>query len=194
MPFEVIMVDCPWEFRNKKTGGNHTSGAAQQYPTMKLGELMKLPVASIAAPNASLFLWTPTRLKFSHAQPLATAWGFTSYETTIYWDKERLGMGFWYRGQVEELLVFTRGDVKPYGCQLPNIVRCRAGEHSEKPEEFRRRIEAATGQASSRRNLEVFARKTVAGWTGIGNQVTGNDVRTDLKHLYLAQRAAPHGD
>lgn len=187
MVFEVHYWDPPWEFSNKKTGGNHTSGAGQKYPTLPLAAIQSIPVAAVATHSAVLFLWVPTRLKFSHGYTTAMAWGFPNYETTIYWNKVgRLGMGFWLRNQVEELLVFTRGDVAPFGCQLPNILSLPALEHSEKPEEFRRMIETATGKFSRRHCLEGFARKTVPGWTGIGNQVTGNDVRVDVKSLVLA--------
>lgn len=189
MIFEVQYWDPPWEFTNKKTGGNHTSGAVQKYPTLPLASIQQLPVAAVSAHNAALFLWCPSRLKFSHGYTTAMAWGFNQYEATIYWNKDRLGMGFWFRGQVEELLVFTRGNVEPFRCQEPNIRTLPALEHSEKPEEFRKMIERATGKFSRRHCLEGFARKTVPGWTGIGNQVTGNDVRVDLKTLVLGHWA-----
>lgn len=188
MLFDVHYYDPPWAFDNMKTGGNFQSGAAQKYPVMDLPAIQQLPVAGTATPNAALFLWVPTRLKFSHGLTTALAWGFPSYQTTIYWQKTRLGMGYWFRNQVEELLVFTKGDVAPFKCQLPNFLSLPAGEHSAKPEEFRKLIETATGQISRRHCLEGFARRTVPGWTGIGDQVTGRHVRTDLKRL--AQAAA----
>lgn len=183
MLFDVHYWDPAWSFDNEKTGGTFTSGASQKYPCMPLAAIQQLPVASVSAPNAVLFLWVPTRLKFSHGLTTALAWGFHKYQTTIYWQKTRLGMGYWFRNQVEELLVFTKGDVAPFRCQLPNFFSLPAGEHSAKPEEFRNLIENATGQISRRHCLEGFARKSVPGWTGVGNQVTGRDVRTDLKLL-----------
>ncbi len=190
MTFELVMIDPPWEFTNKKTGGSHQSGASQKYPTMPLGAIQGLPVPAVCSYQTVLALWCPTRLKFSHGGPTMAAWGF-GYETTIYWDKQRLGLGFWFRNQVEELLIGTRGDVEPFGCQLPNILHLPALEHSAKPEEFRKLIETATGKFSRRRCLEVFARKRVPGWTGIGNAVTGQDVRADLRDLALHERTNP---
>jgi len=183
MKFDVHYWDPPWAFTNVKTGGSMKSGASQKYPVMPLSEIQQIPVAAISSPNAALFLWVPSRLKFSHGYTTALAWGFPNYEATIYWDKDRLGMGFWFRGQVEELLVFTRGDVAPFRCQRPNLVRCPSEEHSAKPEEFRRLIESATNKFNRRQCLEGFARKTVSGWTGIGNQITGRDVRQDVRLL-----------
>lgn len=185
MLFDVHYWDPPWEFRNEKTGGTFTSGASQKYPCMKLPAIQAIPVGAAATPNAALFLWVPTRLKFSHGVTTAMAWGFPHYQTTIYWQKTRPGMGYWFRNIVEELLVFTKGDVAPFRCQLTNILSKPAGEHSAKPDEFRRVIEVATGQISRRHCLEGFARKPVPGWTCIGNQVTGNDVMTDLRGLVL---------
>jgi N6-adenosine-specific RNA methylase IME4 len=181
--FEVLLVDPPWKFRNEKTGGSHKSGASQKYKCLDLGIIQTLPVGSIAAHSAVLGLWCPTRLKFSHGYPTAVAWGFSQYETTIYWEKPDLGMGFWVRNVVEELLICTRGDVAPFGLQERNILHLPAGEHSEKPEEFRHMLERATGKISRRRCVELFARKLVPGWTGIGDKVTGRDIRMDLRLL-----------
>lgn len=121
-------------------------------------------------------------MKFSHAGPCMAAWGL-HYETTVYWNKLRLGLGFWFRNQVEELIVCTKGDVEPFGCQLPNIISLPILEHSEKPEEFRRLVETATQKFSRRHCLEMFARRKVTGWTGIGNGVTGRDIREDMRLL-----------
>lgn len=198
MKFEVIYADPAWKFRNEKTGGNHKSGAAQKYPVMELADIKRLAVPSISTMNAVLALWCPTALKFSHGYTTALAWDFTHYVTTWYWDKQKLGMGFWGRNVVEELLIFTRtqGCREPFMLQQPNMLHIpeeeggpdpsmvlhqRAGEHSTKPEDFRKMIESATKIYSSRRNVELFARRVVPGWTGLGHVVTGNDIRNDIK-------------
>ena len=115
-----------------------------------------------------------------------TAWGFR-YVSTIYWSKvykgKRMGMGFWLRGQVEELLFGVRGDVAPWRCQLPNLISAPVGEHSEKPAAFHRLIETATGEPLPSKNLELFGRAKVPGWTVTGLELTGRDVRDDLRRL-----------
>ncbi len=203
MAFSVCYIDPPWEFANRKTGGSFVSGASQVYPTMPLAQIQTLPIPAVLAPNATVFLWVPSRLKFSHGATCLHAWGL-HYEATAYWKKQRLGMGFWIRNMAEELLIATRGDVlidfdsvdelliatkgsvAPWRCQRPNWIEAPAGEHSEKPDEFRRLIHDMTGSPSSRRNLEVFARKMTPGWTAIGNAITGRDIREDLRILALA--------
>lgn len=43
----VLLADPPWDFRNAKTGGSHTSGAGQQYRTLDQDALERLPVGSV---------------------------------------------------------------------------------------------------------------------------------------------------
>lgn len=184
--FEIIYADPPWAFSDQKTGGGFVSGASQKYPVMPLSAIQQLPVQAICRANAVLFLWVPTSMKFSHGATVMNNWGF-EYKTTIYWEKirkgRRMGMGRWFRNEVEELLVGVHGSVKPFGCQLPNIVHAPVEEHSAKPDAFYRLIESATGTALKSRNVEMFARKKEPGWTGIGNQVTGRTIQADLLHL-----------
>lgn len=194
MQFDVLYFDPPWKFRNEKTGGSHTSGAAQKYAVLDLGTIHRLPVQAVAAPNSVMFLWVPTSMKRTHGFTTLDAWGFGDYKTTWYWIKEyqgkRMGMGFWGRNGVEELLIAVRGYVQPFGAQFPNWLQAPVGdEHSDKPDEMRRRIEIATGKISRRHCLEGFARKIMPGWTGIGNVVTGRDIREDLKLLAVAAAA-----
>ncbi len=180
MRYDVIYADPPWSFDNKATGGSHSSGSEQKYSTMTLGEVGDLPIQSIAADNAVLFLWVPTALKFSHGLTVLHRWGF-DYKTTVYWDKQRIGMGFWFRNSVEELLVCLKrgGSVAPFKCQVPNIIHVPPEEHSTKPEAFRQLIEKATGHFSRRHCVELFGRKEVPGWTVLGQAVTGQDIRVD---------------
>lgn len=195
MKFDVAYIDNPWEFNNKKTGGSFKSGAAQKYPVMKLHEICDLAVPAILAPSAAVFMWVPTTLKFSHAGPVMNAWGL-DYITTVYWDKQKNGIGYWFRNTVEELLICQRrgGSLEPFRCQslnmlhLPDeddghVIHERPGEHSTKPEAFRKLIEEATGKISRRSCVEFFAKKTTPGWTAIGNRVTGRDIREDIRLL-----------
>lgn len=213
--FSVLMVDPPWKFQDEKTGGNHQSGAAQKYPCMELDEIKALPVQSVLRANASLWLWCPTRLKFSHGYPTMTAWGFR-YVTTVYWGKDRIGMGHHFRNQAEELLVATadeerderyvdeeaeellvgvRGALAPFRYQGGNVILAPREKHSSKPDVFRTLVEKATGFNTSGRCLEMFGRRQEPGWTVIGNQaVEGQspDIRADLRRL-ARERAAVLG-
>ena len=171
MKYSIIYADPPWQYRNKKTGASMTSGADAKYPTMPLADICALPVKSeIAMPDSALFLWVTTPLKWEGLEVMK-AWGFT-YETTVYWRKiMSLGMGFWFRGQVEELLVGVRGNLKAFHLQEPNFIQTKVLAHSEKPKEFREMIERATAKMPVQTRLEMFARCQPEGWDVFGNQV-----------------------
>lgn len=184
MKFEVLVVDPPWQYRNKKTGGSMVSDSSTKYTTLSLDELCNLPVKEIADKNAVLFLWVTTPLKYEVAQSsLVEKWGF-HYKTTIYWRKiMSLGLGFNFRGQVEECWMCTRGKVKSFRTQLPNIIQSKVRKHSEKPEEFFQMVEPSLNKFNLNPKLEIFARTIRPGWYAIGNEVTGNDIRIDLEKL-----------
>jgi N6-adenosine-specific RNA methylase IME4 len=108
--------------------------------------------------------------------------GFT-YKTSLFWHKTgRMGLGYWFRGEVEILLFGIKGKVKAFKCQLPNHVEAPVGEHSEKPEIFREIIEKATANMSPR-YLELFARKEVPGWRCLGRDIDNRDIRDSLASL-----------
>jgi N6-adenosine-specific RNA methylase IME4 len=166
--FQVIYADPPWQYRNKKTGGSMKSGAEQKYPTMTFAEICALPIKDIAEKDSVLFLWVTTPM-MEEGLAVMKAWGYR-YKTKIYWRKiMSLGMGFWFRGQVEELWLCTRGKVKAFRCQVANHIQTKVLRHSEKPEEFRILIEKATAQMP--RRVELFARKKTDGWDVFGNEV-----------------------
>lgn len=182
--YNILYVDPPWTYRNKKTGGSMTSGAEAQYKSMTLDELMDLPLDRVVAKDSVLFLWITTPLKLDYGPKLLDAWGY-KYKTTIYWYKQsnKLGMGFWLRGAVEECWLATRGKVKAFRHPKPNFVSTPIGEHSHKPEEVRTLIEGCTSGMKDRRMLELFATQRADGWTSLGYEIDGKDIRVALEAL-----------
>jgi len=71
MSYKLIYADPPWQYQNKISNG----AAANHYPTMKLEDLKRLPVWSIAADDAVLCMWF-TGNHVDEARELAKAWGF----------------------------------------------------------------------------------------------------------------------
>ncbi len=172
-PYDIIYADPPWAYRNKKTGGSMVSGAESKYPTMSVDEISALPIKDIASKNSVLFMWATVPL-MPEAFQVMKAWGY-KYKTMITWRKiMSLGMGYWFRGQCEHLLLGVRGQVKAFRLQEPNFIQAKVLAHSEKPEEFRQLIERATSKMSSQNRVELFARRRVAGWDVFGNQVEGS--------------------
>jgi site-specific DNA-methyltransferase (adenine-specific) len=138
---------------------------------MAVEDICRLPVQSIAGKNSVLFLWATVPM-MPEAFRVMAAWGY-KYKTAIFWHKTgRLGLGYWFRGEVELLLFGTRGKVKAFRCQLPNFIETPALGHSEKPEEFRELIEAAISRTiETPQRVELFARRRVPGWDAWGDQV-----------------------
>lgn len=163
-----------------------TSGAAQKYPTMTLDEIAALPVKDISDKKGSvLFLWVPVPLKIDIARSdILESWGFEDYKTTIFWRKiMSQGMGYWFRGQVEECWLCTRGKVKPFGLQIPNFIQTRVGKHSKKPEEMRAIINDVSQKFDLNPKIELFSRDRVETWEVWGNQVP-DDEQKILKETY----------
>ena len=170
--YQALSVDSPWEYRSKRTGGSMKSGACQKYPTMSLEELAGLPVKDIAAKNAVLFLWITTPLKIDIIESrLIETWGF-NYKTSLYWiKKDRLGLGSWWRGSVEECLFCIRGKVPAFRETADNLIIAKPGIHSEKPKEYWEKIEPVLTRNNLNKRVELFARNPRNGWDAFGNEV-----------------------
>jgi site-specific DNA-methyltransferase (adenine-specific) len=154
-PFRVVYADPAWAFSNVRTGGSLKSGASAKYPTMPVDDICRMDVASVCEDDALLFLWVPTALAVQGAGiKVSEAWGFHA-RTKMYWHKVgRMGLGFWFRNECEELWLCVRGRVKPFRSSIRNVMAVPVGKHSQKPMEFRRVItDLTTGP-----RLEMFAR------------------------------------
>jgi site-specific DNA-methyltransferase (adenine-specific) len=163
--YKCILADPPWPYNNKKTGGTMKSGAEFHYSTMSIEEISELPVSEIAADNSVCFLWSTVPL-LPDALFVLQAWGF-EYKTMVTWRKTNFfGLGFWFRGVTEHLLVGVKGDVRPFNLQEPNHIAVAPGQHSKKPQLFRNMIERIP---ELHPRIELFARTRVHGWDVWGN-------------------------
>lgn len=172
--YATILVDPPWQFTNRtgKVAPEHRR--LSRYPTLDLEAIKAIPVAGVAAPTAHLYLWVPNAL-LPEGLDVLRAWGFT-YKTNLIWHKVRKdggpdgrGVGFYFRNTTEIILFGVRGrDARTLapGRRQVNILKTQKREHSRKPDEQYRLIEAC----SPGPYLELFARGTRPGWTVWGNQ------------------------
>jgi N6-adenosine-specific RNA methylase IME4 len=172
--FATILADPPWQFTNKtgKVAPEHKRLA--RYGTMKLDEIMALPIADIAATPAHLYLWCPNAM-LPEGLAVLRAWGFT-YKSNIIWHKVRKdggsdgrGVGFYFRNVTELILFGVKGKnartLAP-GRRQVNLLATRKREHSRKPDEQYRIIEACSPGPF----LELFARGTRKNWSMWGDQ------------------------
>lgn len=176
--FSTILADPPWQFVNKtgKVAPEHRR--LSRYSTMKLDEIMSLPVPQIAKSTAHLYLWCPNAL-LPEGLAVLNAWGF-SYKSNIVWHKIRKdggpdgrGVGFYFRNVTELVLFGVRGKnartLAPGRSQV-NFLATRKREHSRKPDEQYDIIKACSPGPF----VELFARGTRKGWTTWGNQADDN--------------------
>jgi N6-adenosine-specific RNA methylase IME4 len=178
--FQTFYADPPWPFSTWSDAGKDRS-PEKHYPTMGFDEIEALPIADLAADNATMHLWA-TYPTLPHAFALMEKWGFAYVGEGFTWIKLNpsgvgyfTGMGFWTRKNSEIVLMGTRGNPKRYASDVASLVVEPVGRHSEKPEEVRRRIERLVNGPY----LELFARKTTPGWTSWGNEIefTGEAAR-----------------
>lgn len=187
--YNVIYVDMPWKYNNKKTGGNHKSGATQKYNTIPTGTLrfeLTILINNIAAKDAVIFFWMTSPME-KEQTTVFDSLDFTP-KTKVYWHKTgevfvdkkekshyykegRLGMGFWVRHQVEFMMMGIKGQVKAFRSARRNLIESPVLAHSEKPAEFRELIDEITSSMGKRKKIELFARSHVKGWKSWGDGV-----------------------
>lgn len=162
--YPVILADPPWRYEFSST---ESRAIENNYPTMTLEEINKLPIQDIATKDSILFLWT-TSPKLHESFAVIDAWGFT-YKTCAVWDKEIIGMGFYFRQQHEILLVATKGNFPaPAPENRPSsIFRERRNTHSQKPEVSYEIIEQMYPDIPK---IELFSRTKRDDWDNWGNQ------------------------
>lgn len=171
--FATVLADPPWRFANRtgKVAPEHRR--LDRYSTMSLDAIKELPVASVAAKNAHLYLWVPNAL-LPEGLEVMKAWGFR-YVSNIIWAKRRIdggpdgrGVGFYFRNVTEILLFGVKGSMRtlPPGRSQVNMIETRKREHSRKPDEQYDLIQ----QCSPGPYLEMFARHPHPGWAVWGDE------------------------
>ena len=168
--YNIIYADPPWRYNFSET---KSRSIPAHYPDMDLEEVCNLEVEGVSiqekiADDSILFLWA-TNPKLEEALQVIDSWGF-EYKTNLVWIKDKIGMGYWFRGQHELLLTATKGN---YPTPDPSIRRSGVLEaprtgHSSKPEEVYNIIESYFPFG---KYLELFARNEREGWTTWGDEV-----------------------
>jgi N6-adenosine-specific RNA methylase IME4 len=196
--FRVVYADPPWQFKTYNEKGRKKlpdwkpfkGASAQHYETMKLDDIINIPVRDIAAKDAALFMWVVQPM-LPEAMQVLDAWGFEFKTVVFCWVKmlkswvdtpsqmeffpvpirvrPRLGLGYHTRSGMEQCWLAVRG--KGYRRQkrgVEQVLHAPLSDHSKKPEEFARRIELLTGDVP---RIELFARRYRKGWTVWGDEV-----------------------
>jgi N6-adenosine-specific RNA methylase IME4 len=182
-PFDVVLADPPWLYNDKSL--SHGGGAESHYACMGLGDLMALPVESIASDDSLLFMWT-TWPMIQRALVLGIHWGFEYKTIGFVWVKTNpkaeslfMGMGNWTRSNSEPCLLFKRGRPKRLDAGVHSVVISPRLRHSEKPAEVRTRIDKLVGPMLPK--VELFARERTPGWAAFGNEIESDPIFDHLE-------------
>ena len=162
--YPVIYVDPPWRYEHSES---ESRAIENQYPTMSLDEIKALDINTITTDDCVMFMWA-TSPKLAESLEVIAAWGF-SYRTCAVWDKQKIGMGYYFRQQHELLLVAVKGSPptpKPEN-RPSSVLSYPRGKHSAKPVEVYEIIETMYPEMPK---LEMFSRNPRAGWGSWGNQ------------------------
>ena len=180
--YATIVADPPWKYGSWGKGSDKSRYAAKDfntpkempYDTMTIEAIKVLPVASVAAENCDLYLWTTQRY-LPDGFDVLKAWGFR-YCQTLTWCKSPMGtgQGGLYCPTTEFCLVGRKGrmptEKKRVDTTWWNWPRAWK-THSRKPKAFFDVVESV----SDGPRLEMFARRKRSGWDVWGNEVE-NDV------------------
>jgi len=185
MKFEIILADPPWPYQGyAKKEGWRTS--VSHYKTMSIDDIKSLNIASIAAENCALFLWS-TGAMLPTTIAIMEVWGFR-YKTMgfvfIKTNKDgtyKKGMGWWTRQNAEFCLLGLRGQPRRVDASVHSVVVAPFTRHSAKPPIVRKRIVQLMGDVP---RVELFARQEneyVEGWIRTGLECDGMDIRDFIR-------------
>lgn len=185
MKYDIILADPSWTYTDKCTSGER--GVFYKYPTMTLEDIKALPVQDVSADNSVLFLWACWPL-LQEALDVISAWGFQYKTLGFNWIKQsktgtRLfwGMGSFSRAGSEICLMGVRGKPRRVSAAVHSSILAPICRHSQKPELIQDRIEQLFG--ADKNKLELFATRSRDGWTGLGYDIDGRDIRETLPEL-----------
>lgn len=173
--YHCIVADPPWRL---DTGPDIIGGTGERghdhldYDQMSLEEIQALPIETLAAPDAHLYLWTTNRY-IEHAYAIARAWGFKPSALLVWCKKPQgVGLGDTFRQTAEFILFARRGSLTARRIVERTWFEWPRGKHSVKPDAFYELVESVTPAPY----LDLFARRARPNWTVWGAEapaVTG---------------------
>ncbi|TDR90321.1 MT-A70 family methyltransferase [Enterovirga rhinocerotis] len=173
--FNLIVVDFPWRFDLRSPRGEKKSAQAHYrcYPPEEMA--WRFPVQELAEPSALLLAFATAPL-IDRQIAVVRRMGFV-FKTLTFWrkvfpsGKRAVGPGYRVRGEIEPVIIATIGEPRhqPFDGDISGVRR----EHSRKPDEFYRHVDARC--PGLRRRADVFTRETRPGWAGWGDEATKLD-------------------
>lgn len=173
--YQIIYADPPWELKYCKETKKGINVYDLPYPTMKIEDIINLPVKNILEDDAILFLWVTDNF-ITRISEIMMGWGFQYVTVGYVWNKiakttngvnatlskyTRKSCEFCYIGRRGKYLISNPSKSDQY----QGVVK---GRHSKKPDIFRNEIINLCGDLP---RIELFARQKTEGWDVWGNEV-----------------------
>lgn len=185
--FEILYIDPPWQYNARNNPDTRFGGGAGgHYGTMTIEQIAALPIGELASENCAMFMWC-TFPQIDKQMQLFKQWGFEYKTVAFTWIKTNpkngkpfFGVGYYAKSNAEVCLLGIKGRMKPISNKVSSVIISPKEKHSKKPDEARNRIVQLFGD---RPRVELFARQNTEGWKCLGNELSGKDIRTEIKEL-----------
>ncbi len=159
---QLVLADPPWKYEHSKSDSRQIEN---QYPTADIDDIIGHKPET--RKDCILVMWAVAP-KIPEALEVMGGWGF-EFVTSAVWDKEKIGMGYWFRGQHELLLIGRKGKMSPPDVEhrVSSVFREARGTHSKKPACVYEWVEKAFPELNK---LEMYCREPREGWEVFGNE------------------------
>lgn len=168
--YDLIYTDPAWSY-NKKVGQGI---ADDQYNTMELCEIKKLPVNELLKDDGVVFMWI-TFPMMKEAFEVIESWSLKYVTVGFNWiklndnGKPFFGIGHHTKSNGEICLLLRKGEgLKVLDHTISQVIMTKKDRHSKKPYLCYTLLERLYGDVDK---LEMFARHRREGWDVWGNQV-----------------------
>jgi len=177
--YNIIYADPPWHYGSKSAVNNTTGSAikplSDHYSTMSLQELKNMPIKNMTKDDAACFMWV-TDSHIDEALEVLRSWGFAYKTIAFNWIKTTSKGNYcknvapWTMKSSEICLLGIKGRMTKYkqANNIESLVIAQRTQHSQKPNEVRKRIEDLFGDLP---RIELFARQKTDGWDAWGNEI-----------------------
>ena len=177
--YNIIYADPPWHYGSKSAVNNTTGSAikplSDHYSTMSLQELKNMSIKNMTKDDAACFMWV-TDSHIDEALEVLRSWGFAYKTIAFNWIKTTSKGNYcknvapWTMKSSEICLLGIKGRMTKYkqANNIESLVIAQRTQHSQKPNEVRKRIEDLFGDLP---RIELFAREKTDGWDVWGDEI-----------------------
>lgn len=167
--YRCLVIDPPWPVKKidrEERPNQHVELSAENYSTMSLEEIEKLPIPELAIQDGChIFLWV-THKFLPQGLKLFEKWS-VKYQCVLTWVKKTGMTPFSWMYNTEHVLFGRIGSLALLENGIKLAFEGLVSQHSEKPEEFYTNVR----KVSPTPRLDMFARRRHEGFDAWGNEV-----------------------